>query len=79
MRDTSVRRLDVRSLLVRFVFQVRTAFEEPGEGRVLVVDAGGSMRCAMLGDNIAESGEISRSDNIQSLKIHLKVCLIFIL
>ncbi|KAJ1477805.1 ribonuclease E inhibitor RraA/Dimethylmenaquinone methyltransferase, partial [Baffinella frigidus] len=33
---------------------VRTLFESPGEGRVLVVDAGGSMRCAMLGDNIAE-------------------------
>mmetsp|Transcript_65901 Transcript_65901/g.162221 ORF Transcript_65901/g.162221 Transcript_65901/m.162221 type:complete len:194 (+) Transcript_65901:59-640(+) len=35
---------------------VRKAFEEPGEGRVLVVDAGGSLRCAMLGDMIAEFG-----------------------
>jgi regulator of ribonuclease activity A len=25
----------------------------PGNGRVLVVDGGGSMRCALLGDNIA--------------------------
>jgi regulator of ribonuclease activity A len=25
----------------------------PGSGRVLVVDGGGSMRCALLGDNIA--------------------------
>lgn len=25
----------------------------PGDGRVLVVDGGGSMRCALLGDNIA--------------------------
>ena len=33
---------------------VRAAVESPGEGRVLVVDAGGSMRCAMLGDNLAE-------------------------
>jgi len=33
---------------------VRKAFEEPGQGRVLVVDGGGSMRCALLGDNIAE-------------------------
>lgn len=32
---------------------VREAVESPGEGRVLVVDAGGSMRCAMLGDNLA--------------------------
>lgn len=30
------------------------SLEEPGEGRVLVVDGGGSMRCALLGDNIAE-------------------------
>jgi len=33
---------------------VREAVEKPGEGRVLVVDAGGSMRCAMFGDNLAE-------------------------
>lgn len=31
---------------------VRAALEEPGEGRVLVVDAGGSMRCAMVGDQL---------------------------
>ena len=35
---------------------VRAALEEPGEGRVLVVDGGGSMRCALLGDNLAEMG-----------------------
>lgn len=29
---------------------VREAVAEPGNGRVLVVDAGGSPRCAMLGD-----------------------------
>jgi regulator of ribonuclease activity A len=32
---------------------VRTAASEPGDGRVLVVDGGGSIRCALLGDNIA--------------------------
>lgn len=32
---------------------VRAAAEEPGEGRVLVVDGGGSLRYALLGDNIA--------------------------
>ena len=32
---------------------VREAVGEPGEGRVLVVDAGGSRRCAMLGDMLA--------------------------
>jgi len=34
---------------------VKTALDEPGEGRVLVVDAGASMRCAMLGDRLAGS------------------------
>jgi regulator of ribonuclease activity A len=32
---------------------VRAALSETGAGRVLVVDAGGSLRCAMLGDNLA--------------------------
>jgi regulator of ribonuclease activity A len=32
---------------------VKAALAEPGGGRVLVVDAGGSLRCAMLGDMIA--------------------------
>ncbi len=35
---------------------VREALAEPGEGRVLVVDGGGSMRCALLGDNLAALG-----------------------
>jgi len=29
---------------------VRQALEEPGKGRVLVIDGGGSMNCALLGD-----------------------------
>lgn len=35
---------------------VRQALEEAGAGRVLVVDGGGSMRCALLGDQLAELG-----------------------
>jgi regulator of ribonuclease activity A len=35
--------------------RIKEALAEPGAGRVLVVDAGGSARCAMLGDLIAES------------------------
>lgn len=35
---------------------VKKALEEPGEGRVLVVDGGGSLRCALLGDNLAALG-----------------------
>ncbi|MBK1644271.1 ribonuclease activity regulator protein RraA [Thiocapsa imhoffii] len=34
---------------------VKATLAEPGHGRVLVVDAGGSLRCAMLGDLIAGS------------------------
>ena len=34
---------------------VKAVLGEQGEGRVLVVDAGGSLRCAMLGDMIAAS------------------------
>lgn len=34
---------------------VKSTLAGPGAGRVLVVDAGGSMRCAMLGDLIAAS------------------------
>ncbi len=33
---------------------VREAVAEAGNGRVLVVDSGGSTRCAMLGDMLAE-------------------------
>lgn len=36
---------------------VRSALESPGEGKVLVVDGGGSFRCAMVGDNLAQMGE----------------------
>lgn len=32
---------------------VRQALEEAGQGRVLVVDGGGSLRCALLGGNLA--------------------------
>ncbi|MDO9599717.1 MAG: ribonuclease E activity regulator RraA [Azoarcus sp.] len=35
---------------------VRKALESPGNDRVLVIDAGGSMRCAVVGDQLAELG-----------------------
>ncbi|KAA6185615.1 RraA family protein [Thiohalocapsa marina] len=35
--------------------RIKETLAEAGAGRVLVVDAGGSLRCAMLGDLIAES------------------------
>ena len=34
----------------------REALEEPGDGRVLVVDGGGSLRVALLGDRLAAMG-----------------------
>jgi regulator of ribonuclease activity A len=35
---------------------VRSQLEQPGNGRVLVVDGGGSTRCAMVGDILAQMG-----------------------
>lgn len=35
---------------------VRKALEQNGEGKVLVVDGGGSLNCALLGDMLAEIG-----------------------
>jgi regulator of ribonuclease activity A len=32
---------------------VKQRVSEPGDGRVLVVDGGGSFRCALVGDNVA--------------------------
>ncbi|GHA84013.1 ribonuclease E activity regulator RraA [Modicisalibacter luteus] len=34
--------------------RVKEAVAEPGDGAVLVVDGGGSLRCALLGDMLAE-------------------------
>ena len=36
---------------------VRAALEEPGAGRVLVVDGDASLRCALVGDMLAELGK----------------------
>ena len=33
---------------------VRQTLSENGQGKVLIVDGGGSLKCAMMGDNIAE-------------------------
>ncbi len=38
---------------------VRETLEQKGKGRVLVVDGGASMRCALLGDNLAQLGKDS--------------------
>lgn len=35
---------------------VRSALEEPGQGRVLVVDGGGSLRTALVGGNLGQLG-----------------------
>lgn len=36
---------------------VRAALETPGKGQVLVVDGGGSLRCALVGGNLAMLAE----------------------
>jgi regulator of ribonuclease activity A len=35
---------------------VRKALESPGKGRVLVIDGGASLRCALVGDQLAQLG-----------------------
>lgn len=46
---------------------LRATLETPGEGRVLVVDAGGSMRCAVFGGNL---GQLAVSNGWSGLVIH---------
>lgn len=47
--------------------KVRELLEQPGNGRVLVVDGGGSMRCALLGDRLAA---LAITNHWQGLLIH---------
>ena len=58
MHYGGVRRFTGRAVTLR-AFEdnglVRELLREPGPGRVLVVDGGGSMRCALLGDQLAGS------------------------
>ena len=37
--------------------KVRSILEEPGQGRVLVVDGGGALTCGLLGGNLAKLAE----------------------
>lgn len=43
---------------------VRTALEEFGRGKVLVVDGGASLRCALLGDQLGELAHTNGWDGI---------------
>ena len=43
---------------------VRSALEEAGGGRVLVIDGGGSLRCALVGDQLAALGARNRWSGI---------------
>ncbi|MGH1341467.1 MAG: ribonuclease E activity regulator RraA [Nannocystales bacterium] len=63
---------------------VGQTLREPGEGRVLVVDGGGSRRCALVGDNLAQRavdngwagivvhGCIRDADQISTIPIGIK-------
>lgn len=48
--------LSLKSLPSPWLALSPQALGEPGEGRVLVVDGGASMRCALLGDQLAAMG-----------------------
>jgi regulator of ribonuclease activity A len=76
------------SLITVKVFEdnvlVREALETDGQGRVLVVDGGGSTRCALLGDRLAQlahengwagivvDGCIRDSDEISRIPVGVK-------
>lgn len=65
---------------------VRTVLEEAGHGRVLVIDGGGSMRCALVGGNLVQLalangwhglivyGCIRDSEEIRGALIGVKAC-----
>ncbi|HEY6566540.1 MAG TPA: ribonuclease E activity regulator RraA [Actinomycetota bacterium] len=46
---------------------VRAALEQPGNGQVLVIDGGGSLRCALVGDQIAG---LAHSNGWSGLVVH---------
>ncbi len=46
---------------------VRAALETPGEGAVLVVDGGGSLRCALVGGNL---GELAQKNGWAGIVVH---------
>jgi RraA famliy len=46
---------------------VREALETPGRGRVLVVDGGGSLRCALLGDRL---GQLAMDNGWSGVVVH---------
>ncbi|MEZ4444419.1 MAG: ribonuclease E activity regulator RraA [Polyangiaceae bacterium] len=56
-RDFGGRRAFAGPIATLKVFEdnslVRDTLEQPGEGRVLVIDGGGSRRCALVGDRLA--------------------------
>jgi regulator of ribonuclease activity A len=63
---------------------VRKLLEEPGAGRVLILDGGGSMRCALVGSNLVQLavagdwhglivfGCIRDSEEIREMRIGVK-------
>lgn len=46
---------------------VRSALEEPGAGRVLVIDGGGSRRCALVGGNL---GVLAQQNGWAGIVVH---------
>ena len=63
---------------------VKAELEKPGEGKVLVVDGGASMKCALMGDNVASlimqngwegviiNGAIRDSADINEMEVSVK-------
>ena len=49
---------------------MRQTLDTPGEGRVLVIDGGGSLRRALLGDQLAALGRKERLGRHRRLGLH---------
>ena len=49
---------------------IKQAVESPGEGRVLVVDGGGSKRCGLVGGNLAVLRRDERLGRDRRLRLH---------
>jgi regulator of ribonuclease activity A len=47
--------------------RVREAVNEPGAGRVLVIDGGGSLRCALVGGNL---GQLAKDNGWEGILIN---------
>jgi regulator of ribonuclease activity A len=68
MKDYGKRKIFHGQIVTLKVFEdntfVRTALEANGKGKVLVIDGGGSLRCALVGGNLGKLAEDNEWEGI---------------